>query len=66
PKKDKTATRFDEITYLDVISKGLKVMDSTAITFCMDNKIPIVVFNLLEKGNVRKILEGQKIGTLVE
>jgi uridylate kinase len=41
-------------------------MDSTAITFCMDNKIPIVVFNLLEKGNVRKILEGQKIGTLVE
>jgi uridylate kinase len=66
PKKDKTATRFDQITYLDVISKGLKVMDSTAITFCMDNKIPIVVFNLLEKGNVRKILEGQKIGTLVE
>jgi len=66
PKKDKTATRFDKITYLDVISKGLKVMDSTAITFCMDNKIPIVVFNLLEKGNVRKILEGQKIGTLVE
>ena len=66
PKIDKTATRFDKITYLDVISKGLKVMDSTAITFCMDNKIPIVVFNLLEKGNVRKILEGQKIGTLVE
>jgi uridylate kinase len=66
PKHDKTATRFDRITYLDVISKGLKVMDSTAITFCMDNKIPIVVFNLLEKGNVRKILEGQKIGTLVE
>ena len=66
PKKDKTATRFDKITYLDVISKGLKVMDSTAITFCMDNKIPIVVFNLLEKGNVLKILEGQKIGTLVE
>ena len=65
PKKDKTATRFDEISYLDVISKGLKVMDSTAITFCMDNKLPIVVFNLLEKGNVRKILEGQKIGTLV-
>ncbi len=66
PKKDKTATRFDKISYLDVISKGLKVMDSTAITFCMDNKLPIVVFNLLEKGNVRKILEGQKIGTLVE
>jgi uridylate kinase len=65
PKLDKTATRFDRISYLDVISKGLKVMDSTAITFCMDNKIPIVVFNLLEKGNVRKILEGQQIGTLV-
>ncbi|MFM7821010.1 MAG: uridine monophosphate kinase, partial [Actinomycetota bacterium] len=66
PKKDKGATRFDQISYLDVISKGLKVMDSTAITFCMDNKLPIVVFNLLEKGNVRKILEGKKIGTLVE
>jgi uridylate kinase len=65
PKLDKNATRFDRISYLDVISKGLKVMDSTAITFCMDNKIPIVVFNLLEKGNVRKILEGQQIGTLV-
>jgi uridylate kinase len=65
PKLDKTATRFDQISYLDVISKGLKVMDSTAITFCMDNKIPIVVFNLLEKGNVRKILEGQQIGTYV-
>ena len=65
PKLDKTATRFDQISYLDVISKGLKVMDSTAITFCMDNKIPIVVFNLLEKGNIRKILEGQLVGTLV-
>ena len=65
PKLDKTATRFDQISYIDVISKGLKVMDSTAITFCMDNKIPIVVFNLLEKGNVRKILEGQQIGTFV-
>ncbi|NBS00424.1 MAG: uridine monophosphate kinase, partial [Actinobacteria bacterium] len=65
PKLDKTATRFDQISYIDVISKGLKVMDSTAITFCMDNKIPIVVFNLLEKGNVRKILEGQQIGTYV-
>ena len=65
PKLDKTATRFDQISYLDVISKGLKVMDSTAITFCMDNKIPIVVFNLLEKGNIRKILEGQQVGTLV-
>ena len=65
PKLDKTATRFDQISYIDVISKGLKVMDSTAITFCMDNKIPIVVFNLLEKVNVRKILEGQQIGTFV-
>ena len=65
PKLDKTATRFDQISYIDLISKGSKVMDSTAITFCMDNKIPIVVINLLEKGNVRKILEGQQIGTFV-
>ena len=65
PKVDPTATRFAKISYLDVINKGLKVMDSTAITFCRDNNIPIVVFNLLERGNVKSILEGAEIGTLV-
>ncbi|MEK7409813.1 MAG: uridine monophosphate kinase, partial [Actinomycetota bacterium] len=66
PKLDPTATRFKKISYLDVINKGLKVMDSTAITFCRDNNIPIVVFNLLEQGNVKSILRGAEIGTLVE
>ncbi len=65
PKIDPTATRFAKISYLDVINKGLKVMDSTAITFCRDNNIPIVVFNLLEQGNVKSILAGAEIGTLV-
>ena len=50
---------------MDVINKGLRVMDSTAITFCMDNKLPIVVFDLLQRGNLRAILQGQEIGTLV-
>jgi uridylate kinase len=65
PKKDATATRYDQISYIDVINRGLKVMDSTAITLCMDNGIPIVVFDVLAKGNVRSVLEGRRVGTLV-
>jgi uridylate kinase len=65
PKLDRSATRYDHISHLDVINKGLRVMDSTAITFCMDNSLPIVVFDLLRRGNVRAILEGERIGTLV-
>jgi uridylate kinase len=65
PKKDPTAVRYDRISHMDVITKGLKVMDSTAITFCMDNNLPIVVFNLLERGNVVSILGGEPVGTLV-
>jgi len=66
PKLDKTATKYTHISYLEVINKGLKVMDSTAITFCRDNHLPIVVFNLLQRGNVKSILLGEEIGTLVE
>lgn len=66
PKIDKTATKYSNISYLEVINKGLKVMDSTAITFCRDNNLPIVVFNLLQRGNVKSILMGEEIGTLVE
>jgi len=66
PKLDKTATKYTHISYLEVINKGLKVMDSTAITFCRDNNLPIVVFNLLQRGNVKSILLGEEIGTLVE
>ena len=65
PKLDPTATKFSSISYLDVINKGLKVMDSTAITFCRDNNLPIVVFDLLRKGNLEAILGGEEIGTLV-
>jgi len=65
PMKDASATRYDRISYIDVINRGLKVMDSTAITFCMDNGIPIVVFDVLVKGNVRSVLEGRRVGTLV-
>jgi uridylate kinase len=66
PKLDPTATKLDEITYMDVLNQGLQVMDSTAITFCMDRELPIVVFDLLEPGNIRRVLVGQEqIGTLV-
>jgi uridylate kinase len=66
PRLDPTATRLDTITYMDVLNRGLRVMDSTAITFCMDNALPIVVFDLLEPGNIRRVLLGQEgIGTLV-
>lgn len=66
PLKDRHAKKFSEITYIDVLKKGLQVMDSTAVSLCMDNHIPIIVFSLMEKGNIKKILEGKKIGTLVK
>jgi len=65
PKLVPDAVRYDRIAHLDVINQGLKVMDSTAITFCMDRQIPIVVFDLLAQGNVKSILKGEPIGTLV-
>ena len=66
PKKDKNATKFDKITYIDVLNKKLNVMDSTAITLCMDNNIPIIVFDINKKGNLLKVVRGEKIGTIVE
>ena len=65
PKLDPAATRYDQISYIDVINKGLKVMDATAITFCMEKHLPIVVFDLLGAGNIRSLLEGRRVGTLV-
>ena len=65
PMKDPAAKRYDSITYIDVLRKGLSIMDSTAISLCMDNNLPIMVFNLRGKGNIRKIIDGTKIGTLV-
>ncbi|TCK62408.1 uridylate kinase [Seleniivibrio woodruffii] len=66
PKKDKNAVKFEKISYLDVLNKGLQVMDSTAISMCMDNKIPIIVFDIYGKGNMKKVVMGEKIGTVVE
>ncbi|HYA31645.1 MAG TPA: UMP kinase [Thermodesulfovibrionales bacterium] len=65
PVKDPLAKKYASIGYIDVLSKGLSVMDSTAISLCMDNNLPIVVFNLRGKGNIRNIVLGKKIGTLV-
>jgi uridylate kinase len=65
PMKDPKAKKYDQLTYLEVLNKGLGVMDSTAVTLCMDNHLPIVVFNLRGKGNIRKIVEGKNVGTVV-
>jgi uridylate kinase len=65
PMLDKTATRYETISYLDVLKKGLKVMDSTAISLCMDNRLPIVVFNLRQPGNIRRVISGEPVGTTV-
>jgi uridylate kinase len=65
PKTHPEATKLDEVTYLDVLNQGLRAMDSTAITLCMDNDLPIVMFDLMGEGNIRAILEGEPIGTLV-
>lgn len=65
PMKDKTATKYDTLTYIEVLQKDLRVMDATAISLCMDNNLPILVFNLTVPGNIKKIVLGEKIGTLV-
>ncbi len=65
PRKDKNATKFDYISYDDVLSKSLAVADAAAFSLCRENKLPIVVFNLLEKGNIARAVRGEKIGTLV-
>lgn len=65
PKKYDDAKMFHELTFFEVLNKGLKVMDSTAISLCMDNNIDIVVFNVFQKGNIQKVVQGEKIGTLV-
>lgn len=65
PRKDPNARRFDHLEYLEVLSKGLGVMDSTAASLCMDNGIPIIVFNLQESGNIHRVIMGERIGTFV-
>jgi uridylate kinase len=66
PKKDPKAKMFETITHRDVLKKGLGVMDATAISLCMDNRLPIIVFNLRERGNIKRAVMGERIGTIVE
>jgi uridylate kinase len=65
PVKVKSAAMFSEIKYIDVLRRGLQVMDTTAISLCMDNSLPIIVFNLLQSGNIKRVVLGEKIGTVV-
>ena len=66
PMKFPTAKKFDRLTYHDVIEKNLKVMDATAVTLCMDHHVPIIVFNVKEKGNIRRVIQGERLGTIVD
>ncbi|MGH2317487.1 UMP kinase [Planococcus sp. 4-30] len=65
PKTDSTAVKYEELSYFEVIQQGLQVMDSTASTLCMDNDIPLVVFSIMENGNIKRAVLGEKIGTVV-
>jgi len=65
PKLDKTATKYDQLSYLDVLNEGLGVMDSTASSLCMDNDIPLLVFSISEEGNIQRAVTGENIGTLI-
>lgn len=65
PEKDPTATKFDKITYDEIYNRGLKVMDLTATTMCKENHLPIIVFNMDQPGNLKKVISGENIGTIV-
>jgi uridylate kinase len=65
PLKQSNANKFEQLTYIEVLNRELKVMDSTAISLCMDNQLPIIVFNIMEKGNIKRVVSGESIGTLV-
>ncbi len=65
PMTTPTATRYDSLSYLEVLERGLKVMDATAISLCMDNKLPIIVFRLRDAGNLRRVIMGEPVGTVV-
>lgn len=66
PLKVKGAKKYDSLKYIDVLKKGLQVMDATAVSLCMDNKLPIIVFNLNKEGNIKRVVMGEKIGTIVK
>ena len=66
PHKDRRAKKFSNLHYIDVLNKGLKVMDATAVTLCMDNHLPIVIFDLSRPGNIKRVILGQRIGTVIK
>jgi len=66
PKKERDAVKFSSLTYIDVLNKGLQVMDATATSLCMDNKLPIIIFDLTTPGNIKKVISGEEIGTIVQ
>ncbi len=66
PKKDKLAKKYERLKYIDVLKKRLKVMDATAVSLCMDNNLPIVVFDLTKEGNIKRVVLGERIGTVVQ
>lgn len=66
PEKDPTATRYDELSFSEALQKELRILDLTAFTMCKENKLPIIVFNMNEKGNLQKLISGEKVGTLVK
>ncbi len=65
PEDNPSAKLYDSLTYMDVISRDLKVMDATSITLCRDNHLPIIIFNITEPDNIKKVILGEKIGTIV-
>jgi uridylate kinase len=66
PEKDKTATKYDTITFQECIAKNLRVMDMTAFTLCMENQLPIIVFDMNKSGNLQRVVTGERVGTLVK
>ena len=66
PVKNKNAKRYETLRYIDVLKKGLKVMDATATSLCMDNELPIIVFSMKKEGNIKKVIMGEKIGTTIK
>ena len=66
PRKNKDAIRYDDISYMKVINDKLRVMDATAITLCMENNIPIIVFGLLEENSIYRVINGENIGTIID
>ena len=66
PMGDRTAKRYSDISYLEVLNKGLRFMDATAVSLCMDNKLPMIIFNLTEAGNIRRVVLGDPIGTIIK